>query len=231
MGTIPKIIHQTWKDTNIPAHLSPLAETWKSNHPDWEYILWTDEANESFIKKYHPDFLSVYQSLPHAIQRVDLVRYFILYEFGGVFIDLDFECLINISPLLINEQCVLGIEPEQHCERHQKELIVCNAFMACCAQNDFFKSICNEFKTTIYTAAHKYAWLEILESTGPFKLTRIYNAYNNKHAVKLLSSDLIYPLSLDETRELINNEKTVSKEIQKKIKRAYAVHYFLGSWW
>jgi mannosyltransferase OCH1-like enzyme len=231
MEKIPKILHQTWKDVNVPLHLNPLMETWKENHPDWEYILWTDAMNENFIREHHPDFLSVYQNFPHNIQRVDAVRYFILYEFGGVFIDLDFECLANISPLLNDQECVLGIEPLQHCERHNKEMIVCNAFMACTAGNNFFKSICTDLKTIRYNNVNTVAWLAILESTGPFKLTEIYNQYPNKTSVKLLSADMIYPLSLDETRELINGNDNMSEEIEKKIERAYAIHYFLGSWW
>ncbi len=231
MNKIPKIIHQTWKDTNIPSHLSPLIDTWKENHPDWEYMLWTDDINRTFMEKYHPDFVSVYENYPHNIQRVDAVRYFILYEFGGVFIDMDFECIANIESLLNDYRCVLGLEPAQHCERHNKPIIVCNAFMACTAKNDFFNKVCTELKNTECYNANTPPWLEILESTGPFKLTHIYNNYNNKNEIKLLSSDTIYPLSLNETRELINNDENVSMEIQRKIEQSYAVHYFLGSWW
>jgi len=51
MRKIPLIIHQTWKDLNIPEHYKPLVKTWKENHPGWEYILWTDKMNRDFIEK------------------------------------------------------------------------------------------------------------------------------------------------------------------------------------
>jgi len=54
-------------------------------------------------------------------------------------------------------------------------------------QNYFLKNICEELKNIQYVKDHP-AWLEILESTGPFKLTVIYNKYNNKKEIKLLSA-------------------------------------------
>jgi mannosyltransferase OCH1-like enzyme len=231
MNKIPRIIHQTWKDDNIPPHYVPWVESWKQNHPEWKFQLWTDEMNMNFIEKNACNFLDIYKSYPHTIQRVDAVRYFILYHFGGVFVDLDFECLENIEALLKDEECVFGIEPSDHCERFKKDLIVCNAFMACKPRNEFFRLICNELEAN---SSHKNGavpvWREILESTGPFKLTEIYNNYEDKNKIKLIPPELIYPFSLDEIRELINTEN-IDEEAQKKINRAYAVHYFLGSWW
>ena len=232
MIKIPRIIHQTWKDSSIPSHYALWIKSWKQHHPGWEYLLWTDEMNIAFIKKYAPDFLKIYESYPHAIQRVDAVRYFILYHIGGVFIDLDFECLENIEPLLENYECVFGIEPAEHCEYHKKELIVCNAFMACTQKNDFFKIICERLHNDTRINKAVPEWLEILESAGPFKLTEIYKTYPEKNKIKLIPSNLIYPFTLKEIRELIKSKHSeIDGVAQKKVDGAYAVHYFLGSWW
>jgi len=230
MGNIPKIIHQTWKNTDIPELYKPLIGTWKENHTDWEYILWTDVMNRDFIENHHPDFLSIYDNFPHNIQRVDAVRYFILYEFGGVFIDMDFECKTNIEPLLQDSECVFGIEPDEHCKQFNKQLIICNAFMACSPRNDFFKSINTELKSFKPGNDNVPTWQEILGSTGPFKLTEIYNQYNHKDNIKLLPADVIYPLSVNERLELLDGEN-ISAEVLRRLEKAYAVHYFLASWW
>ncbi|HCN83947.1 MAG TPA: glycoside transferase family 32 [Sphingobacteriaceae bacterium] len=231
MYKIPRIIHQTWKTTNVPSLYTPWVKSWKENHPGWQYMLWTDDMNIAFIKKYAPDFLRTYRNYPHTIQRVDAVRYFILYHLGGMFIDLDFECLENIELLLKNQECVFGTEPPAHCEQHNKELIVCNALMACAPGNNFFKIICESLQKYLRVKTTSVpAWLEILDTTGPFKLTELYNAYTEKGNIKLISSDLLYPFSIKETRELINSA-AINEVIQKKIDGAYAVHYFLGSWW
>ena len=34
---VPRIIHQSWKDNNVPEGFKPWQESWKRNHPGWEY--------------------------------------------------------------------------------------------------------------------------------------------------------------------------------------------------
>ena len=82
MVTFPKIIHQTWKTKEMPEKWKKSPEMWKKFHPDWEYKLWTDEDNRSFIQDKYPQFLKLFDSYPHGIQRADFIRYFILKDFG-----------------------------------------------------------------------------------------------------------------------------------------------------
>jgi len=224
---IPKIIHQTWKVEQLPENLSMLAESWKVLHPDWHYILWTDEMNREFIKRFFPDFLLQYDSYQENIQRVDAVRYYILYKIGGVFIDMDFECLENIESLITDKECVFALEPEEHCEQFKKQKIICNAFMASKPNHDFLHTVCNSLPLFSWKSGHLIN--NILSTTGPFALTDIYDSYRNKEAVTLLNSDTVYPLSVKETRLAIADE--IDEVIQEKIDKAYAVHYFLGSWY
>ena len=130
--------------------------------------------NRDFIKSKHPDFLDTYDQYPHNIQRVDAVRYFILYQFGGLFVDLDFECLKNVEPLLQDTECVFGLEPKTHGQRLNKENIVCNAFMAATKKNYFFSKICADLKQYNPVDDQKHGWQNVLESTGPFKLKKLY---------------------------------------------------------
>ncbi len=36
--TVPKIIHQSWKDEHVPERFLKWQESWKRTHPDWEYM-------------------------------------------------------------------------------------------------------------------------------------------------------------------------------------------------
>jgi|GEM_PF-361110 len=224
---IPPIIHQTWKDDFPPDHMTLLTNTWKENHPDWEYILWTDEMNREFIRRYFPGFLLQYDSYEYNIQRVDAVRYFILYKLGGLFIDLDFECLVNIESLLTDSECVFALEPIEHCIQFRKDKIICNAFMACKPGNNFFEFICNTLSS--FAKRDSTFISSILCSTGPFALSDIYNLYEDKEQIRILPSSTVYPLCIKETERVIADD--IDDEIQKKIDNAYAVHYFFGSWY
>lgn len=86
---LPKIIHQTWETEDIPEKWKAAQEQWKNLHPDWVYILWTDTMRREYIARYHPDYLDLYHSYDYNIQRADMIRYFILHDFGGLYSDLD----------------------------------------------------------------------------------------------------------------------------------------------
>lgn len=65
-----------------------------------EYILWTDASSREFIAKEYPWFLNTFDGYTYPIQRANAVRYFILYHYGGVYMDLDIGCQRPIDPLL-----------------------------------------------------------------------------------------------------------------------------------
>jgi len=101
---IPKIVHQTWKNEEVPAHWASSAEAWKSLHPDWTYLLWTDADIEAYISKLWPESRQTFEKLEEPIQRVDLWRYFVLRDFGGVYCDLDIRPKANVEGAL--ESCL-----------------------------------------------------------------------------------------------------------------------------
>lgn len=53
-------------------------------------------------QEHYPWFLPTYLSYPYNIQRVDVLRYFILHKLGGVYIDLDMGCRHNLDFMLLH---------------------------------------------------------------------------------------------------------------------------------
>ena len=94
------------KDGPQPDLLSDLSQTWKEQHPDWTYIFWNGEKIDAFMAG-HAEYRDVYNSYPYAVQRWDMIRYLILYEYGGIYADLDYECIDALDSLLENEFCCL----------------------------------------------------------------------------------------------------------------------------
>jgi mannosyltransferase OCH1-like enzyme len=230
--SIPKIIHQTWKDENIPEQFIPFVSSWKKYHPDWQFLLWTDAMNKKFVEEHFPAFITIYNTYPYTIQRADAIRYLLLYKLGGVYVDLDIECLKNIEPLLENETCVIGKEPEAHSKICNKPFIICNAFMAA-QQNDLFieKVIKELFQN--YRPANVIPSILgniVLNSTGPFMLNRVYDK-SISVKVRLLESHVIHPLSTQETITLYFSNENVKQKEQLEINGTYAIHYFWGTWW
>jgi len=224
--TIPRIIHQTWKDERLPVRMQKMAASWKRNHPGWEYRLWTDLQNREFVMTHYPHFLMRYDSYPYDIQRVDAVRYLFLYTFGGIYVDLDFECLHSLERLLKDQECLFGLEPQEHCQIHNRDRIIGNALMATVPQHSFFRAIIQDL--TDHYPLQGDANNIVLETTGPFMLTRVYDRYRPAD-VALLSNDHVYPLSVSELERAAR--KGWSEADRQKLGEAYAVHYFAATWW
>jgi mannosyltransferase OCH1-like enzyme len=108
-GTFPKVIFQTWKSkVSMPGNYARWSESFKRMNPDFEYVLWDDFDNRRFIERYYPWFLPVYDAYPREIYRADAVRYFFLYQFGGLYADMDTECLRPVAPLFESGDVWLG---------------------------------------------------------------------------------------------------------------------------
>lgn len=88
-NVIPKILHQIWIGPIAPP--SSLMETWSEKHPDFEYIFW-DEAE---IERRQMTFRC--QSKIDIMQewngKADIMRWEILYRYGGYFVDADSICI------------------------------------------------------------------------------------------------------------------------------------------
>ena len=98
-NSIPKVIHQIWLGNKpIPKQFFPFMESWKKYHPDWEYILWTDKD----VKNLDLITQKYFDQETHPRSRANILRFELLYKFGGLYVDLDFECL---APLKMHDYC------------------------------------------------------------------------------------------------------------------------------
>ncbi|MBU1100160.1 MAG: hypothetical protein KKA84_07125 [Bacteroidetes bacterium] len=226
---IPKTMHQTWKDEQIPEEWKYFTETWKKYHPSWKYILWTDEDGSKFVKEYYPEYFDLYSSYPLDIQRADAIRYFILHKMGGVYVDLDIECLQKIDPLLYEKEFVIGEEPPIHAKYCGIKQVICNAFMASVPGHPFMAAVLKEIKTCDSSFNGKAN--DVLTTTGPLMITKVYN--NNNHIIDLLAPKFIYPYKNGhaELRKLYENLLPEDDKRKRLIKNGtYAVHYWSNSW-
>ncbi|KAI8926879.1 nucleotide-diphospho-sugar transferase [Entophlyctis helioformis] len=169
--SIPRIIHQTWKTAEIPKQWARPYGACRYVHrsAEWTHVLWTDEAARNFIAEKHPAFLPTFDSYPHPIQRVDAVRYFILYEFGGVYMDLDIGCTRSLEPLLKYPAVVPKTEP----------IGFSNDFMMASPRHPFFKQLIDALPHWNRWFLTPYA--TVFFSTGPMFLNLQLGIYYQKH--------------------------------------------------
>ena len=226
---IPRIIHQIYEDpAGPPAYMLKIAESWKENHPDWEYRFWNRKMIHDFLESTCPEFSEYYHAYPFKVQRWDAIRYLILYHIGGLYVDMDYECIQALDVLLTGSTCCMGMEPTVNSKIYKKRLIIGNALMASTPKHPYMAAIIEDMKTNFSVDYKTIESFQILESTGPFMVTRVYERFFKKKSVTLLPADLVTPLSIKEVSML--RTAHAHPYVLKKIENAFAIHYFFGSW-
>ncbi|HUD51329.1 glycosyltransferase family 32 protein, partial [Parvibaculum sp.] len=111
---IPRIIHQTWKTDRIPEGFRCWRQSWTAFNPGWRTELWSDRRLLDFVAANYPDLLDLFCAFPHGVMRADAARYMLLHRFGGVYADIDTECLAPLDRLADETRVVLSHEPSTH---------------------------------------------------------------------------------------------------------------------
>lgn len=183
---IPKIIHQTWKSTEIPYHYVEWMKSWRLRHPDWSYMFWTDKDARRLIADNYSFLLPIYDGYTENIRRADAMRYAILYEYGGVYADLDVESLQPLDPITRKYSCILPQEPYEHPVLDSNfEHLVINAFLACKAKHPLMKKFLDNLPTFFHM------W-NVLDSTGPHYITLLYRQYVSETDQKPTDDNGVY---------------------------------------
>ena len=184
---IPPILHQTWKTDQILAKFQGWTDSWTRHNPGWTRMFWNDRQLLEFVAEHYPDFLPTFCSYQSGILRADAGRYLLLHHFGGVYADLDCECVAPFDPIMAENRIVLCREPPSHTAALAtfRELphIIFNGTMASPRGHPFW--------------LHLLAYLpglanakDVLDATGPCVLTSAYGSFGNKDSLVVHPSDL-----------------------------------------
>jgi len=211
---IPKIIHQIWIGDQSKRP-SRLMQTWITNHPEWEYKLWTEEE----IDKFGLFNREKYDLHPMLSGKADIARYEILFKFGGFFIDAD---SISIRPLddLLKNNFVAVRESELH-----RGHLLANGYFGCVVGNRIMFNLINEVRRlNIDRMLSRHAW----ETTGPMPFTKEVL----KQDSKILNSNTFIPVHFEDKEfssfEISSISKKEIRDLSEKFKNCYS-YQFWGS--
>jgi len=192
-NNIPKIIHHICpKDFNRWHKKWFICyESWLRLFPSPEYthMHWYDDELHNIVEEEFPWFLEIFNEYDVNIKRIDMVRPFILYKYGGIYADMDYFVYENFYDDLNQDKVNICDSPYKSNEE------VTNALMASPPNNNFWLLILDE--------AYTYKDTYVLLSTGPQLLSKIYARYSE--LVHVLPYDKFNPPSWEED---MNNVKT-----------------------
>jgi hypothetical protein len=225
---IPRLLHQTWKESVVPPALQRYVDSWPALNPGWEVMFWNDSTGFDFIRRRYPEFYKkTFPKFHSGVERADILRYLLLHHYGGVYADLDVECLRPWQPLLAKHDTAFGValgaEPLRHAKSQGgRNLLVCNAVMLSAPGHPFWLAVIEALERV---AAGGMADLTPVDSTGPVFLTRLYEEHPRHFAdVVIYQPNLFYPIVDDDQKY---RRLDPAKE---RYRETYAVHRWHHLW-
>lgn len=182
------LIHQVWFDLGSgpdPESVRKFATARNSLRKhlgdEWLVLQWGEGASAEIARGFgSPVYESMYASYPLAIQRVDCVRYFLLCDLGGWYVDMDFHAagswtpqarLFSRSPrvrLVESQHCVLGMGAVSNSLIFAPRSSATASFF----QGVLLPLMLRNRERAMFQTRHAY----VMSSTGPAIVSEAYHA-------------------------------------------------------
>lgn len=119
-GHIPHIVHLIWLGPKcFPLSSIENVRHWQKFHPDWKFIFWTDKERMPPLSNMEVKLIdkSLFSSLwpeynesENFGEKSDILRYELLLQYGGIYIDHDADCLRSFETLTSSYDFFSGLE-------------------------------------------------------------------------------------------------------------------------
>ena len=179
---IPKIIHQIWLGPKkMP---EKYMKTWEEMNPEWTYMRWTDkEIAERFPNGFKNQ--KKIDEIEEWAGKADIMRYEILFEYGGFYADADSICTNSLDDHFLQHDCFAGFENEQ-CRGN----LVANGYIGATKGNRLMQILINEISRKP-SVSHKKTGLMAWQSVGPLFFTQ--TIIDHKYPISIYPSFVFIP--------------------------------------
>ncbi len=216
---IPKIIHQTYKNHNLPETYRICQREIKRLHPDFEYRFYTDQDMDVLMKTEFPEYYDKFNVLSRMIMKIDMFRYFLMYKYGGLYVDMDYYMFKPFD--LLEYDVVIPCNKE---DSYGKSICLGNCIFASCRGHKFWKILMDTL-FTIDRTKKEYSYDKNIDEnslgTGPMFVYSRWREYSKeKRDIYIPRKQLFHPLSKKEDEHMERLKKTGH----------YGMHICAGLW-
>ena len=210
INNIPKIIHYCWFGGKpIPKNLKKYIKSWKKYCPDYEIKEWNesnfDINSNKFIKE-------AYIKKKFAFV-TDYVRLYVIYNYGGIYLDTDVEIIKNFDGLLNNE-LFMGIQQND-------SFATTGLGFGAKKNNKYIKEMLDTYDDL------KFDLENIINLACPILVTDVLKKYGYQienetqvlcdGAIVVYSSEYFDPIAPGQPKNLMS-------------KKTYSIHHYTASW-
>ncbi len=187
---------------SLPREYAEFRQTWIDLHPGWALRDWNERNMPPLTNQREFD-----QARSYA-EKSDIARVELLYRYGGVYIDTDFECFKNIEELVAGLTIWVGQDEDDR---------ICGGIMGSVAGHSFLEKVIAAIPDSIATHPDDSP----VVTTGPVLLDRVYRSSRaaGEPVPDVLPREYFFPYRGDERHRRY-----------EVFPDAYAAHHWGGSW-
>jgi len=152
-----------------------------------KYKLWSRKQIEKLLEKpKNKEFKKVYYDFDQDIMRIDFGRYLIMWNYGGIYIDLDI-CIIknkSIKPLFDKDYFFVRWNDD-------KRKLPYNAVLGTQKENPLYKDILDHSKESYYEKRKQKVYKQwkgrfVFQTTGHYMLQRVLKNKSKKNILNIM---------------------------------------------
>ena len=199
---IPRTFHAIWMGDKMPKEYVAFRQSWLRLHPGWTLREWNEENMPPLVNQRAFDEVRTYS------EKSDIARVELLYNYGGVYVDADFECFKNIEELIGSSTLWVGQDEDDR---------ITGSIMGAVAGHGFLEKVMSAIPGSIRDHAAEGP----VSTTGPALLDRIYKSCRaaGDPVPDVMPRELFFPYRGDERHRRY-----------EVFPDAYAAHHWGGSW-
>ncbi len=218
--SIPHLIHLIWLGSPPTRRVNLAVESWKKYHPDWDIKLWTDQEIENFSWST-PHSQSFFEKSISWAEKSDILRCELLYQYGGIYSDIDAVCLNSFEDLVSNGLTFFACY-EGNCIAEFVNPRIGTAILGAAKNSSVMK------RSMDYSIPSDEAGdLILCERSGPGPVTKACNEtllFQGEENILILPSSYFYPMPW------VARSATVNKFIEFIQPETLAIHLWEGTW-
>lgn len=210
---IPMIAHFIWLGTNeLPGYAQQFVDKFVALHPEWLVLLWRDQDVED-TELVDQKVTEKIKSCAVFAMKADVLRYYLLWRFGGVYLDIDMEPVHCLTPLigflnLLNVSLAVSHESDFDLQAYTNAAIISQS-------QDLAMKYTSEF--ALESDPAKPANI----ATGPYCLGKgIREAAKDDWRYVFLPTNFFYPVYFRKKRILGDDER----------EDVYCIHHWEATW-
>lgn len=212
---IPKIIHYCWFGRNaLPKSAIKCIDSWRKYLPDYEIKEWNEDNFDVNIIPYTSD---AYKAKKYAFVS-DYARFWILYQYGGLYFDTDVEVIKSIDDV-IEKGSFMG------CEKDASDLgrypdVAPGLGLGVTPNNEFIKEILAIYQELDYNEENKNgSFKTIVEYTSELLAK---HGLKNKDGIQEVCDFTIYPKEYFNPLSHVNQLNITDN--------TRSIHHYAGTW-